>query len=173
MEITLTDLPDSEPGKHPLLSSPQYAAQLAGGSVFFQVMSGLTENPVRVILHDKFSGKRKLLLIEAARELNPLLRSIDPSVIKEVQMPRPSEMAPPAPTAPLKAKAVPTPSPAKTTSPAPKAVASGASLKPAPAAPKNEVKSPVPAPKVAVLTVADKPKSPSLSPKLSPGVIKK
>jgi len=68
MRVTVEDYTPVTPNTHTLKESPQYAAQLAGGSVFFQVLSKLDENPVRVVLHDKKTGQRKLLIIERMAE---------------------------------------------------------------------------------------------------------
>lgn len=115
MKISVTELPDVQPKQNPLLSSPQYACQLAGSSLFFLVMSGLTENPVKVILHDKFSGKRQLLTIETAKELTaviappppvkqPLIRKVERVVIAET-------IAAPPPAAPKLSIGIPKASP--------------------------------------------------------------
>jgi hypothetical protein len=69
MKATIEDFPNVPPKDHTLLHSPHYAAQLAGSSLFFQVMTGLRENPVKIILHDRFSGERKLLTIETSEKL--------------------------------------------------------------------------------------------------------
>lgn len=69
MEVHIEDLEDETPGKNPLMLQSQYVSQLAGSGVYFQVKSSLTENPVRVVLHDRFSGKRKLLVITASANL--------------------------------------------------------------------------------------------------------
>lgn len=125
MKVTISDLPSAEPGKHPLLSQAQYAAQLAGSSLFFQVMSGLSENPVRVILHDKFSGEKRLLVIETAKELSPHLKSVDYSQIKEVAISEVSKNAPPVHV--VKPVSTPSLSPGLSpkVAPAPKLVPSG------------------------------------------------
>ena len=132
MKVTITELEGAPAGKHPLLSQAQYAAQLAGSSLFFQVMSGLSENPVRVILHDKFSGERKLLVIETAKELSPHLKTVDFSQIKEVAISEVSKNAPPAPV--VKPALTPSLSPSLSPKipPAPKLVPSGATPAPNP-----------------------------------------
>lgn len=125
MKVTISDLESAPAGKHPLLSQAQYAAQLAGSSLFFQVMSGLSENPVRIILHDKFSGERKLLVIETAKELSAHLKTVDFSQIKEVAISEVSEKAPPVPV--VKPVSTPSLSPGLSpkVAPAPKLVPSG------------------------------------------------
>ena len=125
MKVTITELESAPAGKHPLLSQAQYAAQLAGSSLFFQVMSGLSENPVRVILHDKFSGERKLLVIETAKELSPHLKTVDFSQIKEVALSGISEKAPPVPQVKPVSPPSLSPSPSPKVPPAPKLVPSG------------------------------------------------
>ena len=125
MHIEIIDWEDVPKGTHPLHASPQYAANLAGGSLFFQVMSGLTENPVKIILHDRFSGKRKVLIVETARELSPLLKSEDPKVqaeVRKVSLPR---EAPPAAVVKPAPKVISTPQVAPKAPPAPKLVPSG------------------------------------------------
>lgn len=154
MKITLEELPKSIKG-HPLLESPQYAAQLAGHSLFFQVMSGLGENPVRVILHDKFSGERKLLVIEcegklskAAVEANtpdhahwksaevseskvkiPVIKPAP--LIQKVEIPALPSAGPKVTRSPIIS---PSPSLAPKVAPAPKLVPSGGSPAPSPSA---------------------------------------
>jgi hypothetical protein len=63
MEVHIEDLEDEAPGKNPLMLQSQYVSQLVSSGVYFQVKSGLAESPVRVVLHDRPSGKRKLLVI--------------------------------------------------------------------------------------------------------------
>jgi hypothetical protein len=119
MKATIEDYKSVKPGSHTLHESPQYAAQLAGGGLFFQVMSGLTENPIRIILHDRFSGQRKLLTIECD---SPTRRASDPpvqQVVKSVQL---SKNAPPSPPVSPVLKSVPTHQVAPKVAPAPKAV---------------------------------------------------
>ena len=109
MKVILAELPDAPPGQHPLLSQAQYAAQLAGSSLFFQVMSRIDENPVKVILHDRNSGKKQLLTIETSREVTPIpppaTVHADVRAPKETKGPQIVKLAegafiPPAPTAP-------------------------------------------------------------------------
>lgn len=66
MKITVSELPAVAPQANPLLVQAQFVSQLAASGVFFQVLSGLTEVPVKVCLHDKISGERRLLIIECA-----------------------------------------------------------------------------------------------------------
>ena len=66
MKITISELPSVAPQTNPLLVQAQFVSQLAASGVFFQVLSGLTEVPVKVCLHDKVSGERRLLVIECA-----------------------------------------------------------------------------------------------------------
>ena len=104
MKITIEDLSDVPAKTNTLLHSPQYAAQLAGSSLFFQVMTGLCENPVKVILHDKFSGKRMLLTIETATaltkkpELKPEIKQVQPlvKVVEAVDAPKIAPMKAPS-----------------------------------------------------------------------------
>jgi len=158
MKITLEELPKSIKG-HPLLESPQYAAQLAGHSLFFQVMSGLGDNPVRVILHDKFSGERKLLVIECEGKLDKVAveantpdhahwkpaevseSKVKPAAIKPAPLIQRVEIpALPSASPKVERSAAPSPSPSLTpkVAPAPKLVPSGGS----------SASSPIVAPKV-------------------------
>lgn len=72
MQIDVKELPEVEPGRNPLLVSHQYAAQLAGSSIFFQVVSGLSEHPVRIIVHDRLSGERSELTITRSGKVRVL-----------------------------------------------------------------------------------------------------
>jgi hypothetical protein len=138
MKVLVESIANSTPGKNPLLETPQYAAQLAGSSIFFQVISKLDEHPVRVILHDKYSGERLKLTIERSGEFKPIEK-----VVVEKPQPTITKVIVPVsvtPTAPPPALKVPllrppslTPGVPKTVAPAPKAVPSGAT----PAAPKQ------------------------------------
>lgn len=132
MEVEISDMPKEEPGKHPLLSRAQYAAQLAGHSLFFQVMSGLSENPVRVVLHDKYSGIQKLLTITLEERLLPQAviqtapTPVEKPVVKRVKIVQLPPISQPVPTP------TPPPSPRQLTPspPAPRLNTPGASLAP-------------------------------------------
>jgi hypothetical protein len=119
MKITVSELPSVAPQSNPLLVQAQFVSQLAASGVFFQVLSGLTEVPVKVCLHDKISGERRLLIIECAgasqvssagkAELPP-----QPGKVKAVQLFH-GDAAIPAPTV-VKDKVVKvTPKPPKST----------------------------------------------------------
>lgn len=123
MKATIEDYKSVKPGSHTLHESPQYAAQLAGGGLFFQVMSGLTENPIRIILHDRFSGQRKLLTIECDA---PARRAADVPIQHQVKNVQPSKNAPPSPPVSPVLKSVPTHQVAPKVPPAPKKVPTGA-----------------------------------------------
>jgi hypothetical protein len=162
MKVTITDLESAPAGKHPLLSQAQYAAQLAGSSLFFQVMSGLSENPVKVILHDKFSGERKLLVIETAKELSAHLKTVDFSQIKEVAISEVSKKVPPAPV--VKPVSTPSLSPGLSpkVAPAPKLVPSGGIPAPKPLDTPKVSSAPSPLKPAVKLTVPPLKVSPSL-----------
>ena len=156
MKVEISEIPVATPGSHPLLTSPQYAANLAGSSIFFQVMSGIDEHPVRVILHDKWSGERMQLVIQREGDFKPIgsppeklpklaaVSTVKPaSLIQRVDVPA---MAPPAPQ--VLPPPVPrvAPSPAVSPSPAQKLVPPGG----APAVRTPAPSSPSPSPKLAV-----------------------
>lgn len=100
-------MPKTEEGKNPFLVSAHFVSQLAGSGVFFQVMSGLTENPVRVIIHDRLTGERKMLIIEvsprfqsaAAVPMNTQQTptSSKPPKVSEVSLYQGDPLAPPEP----------------------------------------------------------------------------
>lgn len=170
MEVTIQDLPEVGPNKNPLLVQAQFVSQLAGSGVFFQVVSSLSENPVRVILHDRISGKRKLLIIEAAMKMEkvaaaPVQQAEPKGSVKMVTLYQGDPLAPPKAT-PMKEKIVPV-----APKPVPEQVLPQVTPPPVglkvPAAPKiPQIVQLSPPPTTAVSpTVADaKPRSPSLKP---------
>ena len=68
MEVVITDLPNVPEKTHPLLVESKFPANILGSYLFVQLVSSLSENPVKFILHDKMSGKRKLFTVTCKEE---------------------------------------------------------------------------------------------------------
>lgn len=64
MKIRIEEMPAATAGAHVLHTNPRYPAQYAGNAVFTQVITGLDENPVKIVVHDRTSGDRMLVVIE-------------------------------------------------------------------------------------------------------------
>ena len=148
MKVTVTKLPETAPRSHPLHLNSKQPSQFAGHFLFTQVISGLTETPVKIILHDRLTGKRTMLEIEQEDDDIVVVEPIDESSLKEVEIaavPRlvvavPSRAAAPTPS--------PTPRPPPSAPPAPKAVPTVA-------------KAPAPSPSLTASVVTSKAPSPS------------
>lgn len=64
MKVTVEDYKGAKPNGHPLFESGRSPAQFAGHFLFVQVLTDLSESPVKLILHDRLTGVRKLLTVE-------------------------------------------------------------------------------------------------------------
>lgn len=143
MEIEIIDMPEVEPKKHPLLVESKFPANILGKALFVQLISGLNENPVRFVLHDRFSGMRKMVVVKVADTIveTPMEKAHKAfekaaEQIREVSAPMP--VSAPAAMVPRSPKVIPSPTLAPKAPPAPTAVVSRVSAPP-PTAPKLSV----------------------------------
>lgn len=152
MEIEIIDMPEVEPKKHPLLVESKFPANILGKALFVQLISGLSENPVRFVLHDKFSGIRKMIVVKVADTIieTPIEKAHKAfekaaEQIREVSAPIPVSAS--AAVVPRSPKVIPSPTLTPKTPPAPTAVVSRVSAPP-PTAPKLSVPGKPPSPKL-------------------------
>lgn len=112
MEVTVAEMPEAAPRTNPLLVEAKYPAQYLGGTLFAQCITSFSDPVVKIILHDRRSGQRKL--ITAVLDVNaPLVIIGNPEIkenakkeISKVERPAPQivrvEMPSPAPNHVLK-----------------------------------------------------------------------
>lgn len=63
MKIEVEEMPSAQRNVNPLIADPRYPCHFIGHEMFLQVVSSITEGPVKIILHDRATGVRKMLTV--------------------------------------------------------------------------------------------------------------